>query len=130
VVQIRPVNKAIQQYRRAVSIEGRDVESYSALALAYPSLYEGFGLPVAEALACGTPVLTSNVSSLPEVTGDAAVLVDPDDPDAIAEGMRRLVEDQALRDRLARAGPERASRFTWEDTARKTAGALHAAARS
>ena len=103
---------------------------HGALALAYPSRYEGFGLPVAEALACGTPVLTSNVSSLPEVTGDTAVLVDPDEPDAIAEGMRRLLEDQALREQLARAGPERAALFTWEDTARKTAEALHAAARS
>ena len=98
-----------------------------AVALVYPSLYEGFGLPVAEALASGTPVLTSNVSSLPEVTGEDAVLVDPDDVEAIAEGMRRLLGDEGLRRRLSQAGPRRAARFTWEETARSTAAALHRA---
>ena len=99
-----------------------------AVALAYPSLYEGFGLPVAEALACGTPVLTSNVSSLPEVAGEAALLVDPEDVDALTDGLRRLLEDEDLRHRLAAAGPPRAAELTWEETARKTAGALRRAA--
>jgi glycosyltransferase involved in cell wall biosynthesis len=98
-----------------------------SLGLVYPSLYEGFGLPVAEALAGGTPVLTSNVSALPEVTGEAALLVDPADVVAIADGMRRLLGDEALRARLSEEGPERAALFTWESTAMKTAAALRKA---
>jgi glycosyltransferase involved in cell wall biosynthesis len=92
----------------------------SADGLAYPSLYEGFGLPVVEAMAHGLPVLTSNRSSLPEVAGDAAVLVDPLDRGAIAKGLVRLVTDSALRRRLADAGPRRAARFTWPATAAGT----------
>jgi glycosyltransferase involved in cell wall biosynthesis len=95
-----------------------------AEALVYPSLYEGFGFPVLEAMACGTPVLTSNVSALPETAGDAALLVDPRDEAAIAEGMQRLLVDDALRERLRAAGPARASRFNWDDTARRTADVL------
>ena len=92
----------------------------SAAGLAYPSLYEGFGLPVVEAMAHGLPVLTSDRSSLPEVAGDAAVLVDPLDRGAIAKGLVRLVTDSALRRRLADAGPRRAARFTWPATAAGT----------
>jgi glycosyltransferase involved in cell wall biosynthesis len=92
----------------------------SADGLAYPSLYEGFGLPVVEAMAHGLPVLTSDRSSLPEVVGDAAVLVDPLDRGAIAKGLVRLVTDSALRRRLADAGPRRAARFTWPATAAGT----------
>jgi glycosyltransferase involved in cell wall biosynthesis len=88
--------------------------------LAYPSLYEGFGLPVIEAMAAGTPVLTSTTSSLPEVAGDAALLVDPADMDAIAAGLNRLVTDQELRRRLEAAGPARAARFTWAACAEAT----------
>jgi glycosyltransferase involved in cell wall biosynthesis len=99
-----------------------------ALALAYPSLYEGFGFPVLEAMAAGTPVLTSNVSSLPEVAGEDALLVDPKDEHAIAEGLRRIVEDGALRERLIGPGRARAAGFTWEATARATAAVLHAVA--
>jgi glycosyltransferase involved in cell wall biosynthesis len=92
----------------------------SADGLAYPSLYEGFGLPVLEAMANGLPVLTSDRSSLPEVAGDAAVLVDPLDRGALAKGLVRLVSDSALRRRLADAGPRRAARFTWPATAAGT----------
>jgi glycosyltransferase involved in cell wall biosynthesis len=91
-----------------------------AEGLAYPSLYEGFGLPVLEAMANGLPVLTSDCSSLPEVAGDAAVLVDPLDRGALAKGLVRLVSDAALRRRLADAGPRRAARFTWPATAAGT----------
>jgi glycosyltransferase involved in cell wall biosynthesis len=92
----------------------------SADGLAYPSLYEGFGLPVLEAMAHGLPVLTSDRSSLPEVAGDAAVLVDPLDRGALAKGLVRLATDSALRRRLADAGPRRAARFTWPATAAGT----------
>jgi len=99
-----------------------------ATALVYPSLYEGFGLPVLEAMACRTPVLTSDVSALPEVAGDAAELVDPTDVEAIAAGMDRLVRDAALRDRLVQAGAARVGTFRWQDAARQTAEVLREAA--
>jgi len=86
----------------------------------FPSLYEGFGLPVLEAMACGTPVITSNTSSLPEVAGDAALLVDPYDVDAIAEAMRRVLTDLNLAGELRVKGLARASEFSWERTARET----------
>ena len=88
-----------------------------ALALVYPSLYEGFGLPPIEAMATGCPVLVANVSSLPEVCGDAALYCDPLDVGSITAGMRRLAEDDALRARLAAAGPARAALYSWEDAA-------------
>jgi glycosyltransferase involved in cell wall biosynthesis len=97
--------------------------------LAYPSLYEGFGLPVVEAMLHGTPVLTSDRSSLPEVAGDAALLVDPLDEGAIAKGLVRLVDDAALRARLARAGRARAAHFTWPATAAATWAAYQQVAR-
>ena len=87
---------------------------------AFPSLIEGFGLPVLEAMASGCPVLTSNCSSLAEVAGQAAVLVDPLDTAAIAAGMQRLLTDSALRQRLSCRGRQRAATFTWEDAARRT----------
>lgn len=85
-----------------------------AAMLAYPSLYEGFGLPVLEAMAMGCPVLTSNVSSLPEVGGEAAVYVDPHSVEQIAAGMRRVLEDAELRESMARKGAERARTMTWD----------------
>jgi glycosyltransferase involved in cell wall biosynthesis len=88
-----------------------------AWAFVYPSIYEGFGIPALEALACGTPVLTSNNSSLPEVVGDLGVLVRADDSGSIAEGLMRIVRDDALRARLRAAGPQRAHAFTWERAA-------------
>ena len=86
----------------------------------YPSLYEGAGLPVLEAMACGTPVVTSNVSSMPEFAGEAGVLVSPESPDAIASALIRLLHDPDERARRSAAGLQRAARFTWERTARLT----------
>ena len=91
-----------------------------ASVFAFPSLDEGFGMPVIDAMARGLPVLTSNVSALPEVAGDAAWLVDPGDTTAIAEGLRRLTEDQALRHHLAQRGLARSAGFTWERTVEET----------
>ncbi len=85
----------------------------------FPSLYEGFGLPPLEAMASGTPVVTSNVSSLPEVTGDAAVLVDPYDPHAIADGIYRVLTDPGLRQDLRTKGLARARQFSWEASVRR-----------
>ena len=98
-----------------------------AEVLAYPSLYEGFGFPVLEGFAAGVPVLTSNASSLPEVAGEAAVLVDPHDPGEIADGLARLLGDEGVRERYRRAGAERVRGFTWEASARRTAEVLQAA---
>ena len=89
-------------------------------AFLYPSLYEGFGLPILEAMACGTPVVTSNITSLPEVAGDAALLVNPYEVCSIANGIQRIVDDSELRDKLRKKGLERARRFTWERTAEET----------
>ena len=94
-------------------------------AFVFPSLYEGFGLPPLEAMASGTPVLTSNVSSLPEVVGDAALLIDPYEPAAIADGMRRILSDQALRATLIARGLERAAQFSWEDSVRRVLRIYH-----
>ena len=85
----------------------------------FPSLYEGFGLPPLEAMASGTPVVTSNVSSLPEVAGDAAMLVDPYDPEAIADGIYRVLTDESLRSEMRRKGLERARQFSWEQSVRR-----------
>ena len=90
-----------------------------ASVFVFPSLYEGFGLPPLEAMACGTPVVTSNLSSLPEVTGDAAILVDPYDPEAIAGGLERVLTDPGLHADLQRRGRARAAQFSWEDAARR-----------
>ena len=91
-----------------------------AAVFVFPSLYEGFGLPPLEAMASGTPVVTSNVSSLPEVTGDAAVLVDPYDVGSIVDGVRRVLTDPSLAAELRRKGPLRAREFSWERSVAKT----------
>jgi glycosyltransferase involved in cell wall biosynthesis len=93
-----------------------------ASVFAFPSLYEGFGLPPLEAMACGTPVVTSNMSSIPEVVGDAALLVDPYDVAAIADGLERVLGDAALRQALVARGLERVRAFSWERSVR----AIHA----
>ena len=94
----------------------------AALITAVPSLYEGFGIPVLESMACGTPVLTSNISSLPEVAGDAALMVDPTDLDAIVHSLERLIDDSALRSDLIGLGMSRAREFTWDRSAEQLRG--------
>jgi glycosyltransferase involved in cell wall biosynthesis len=91
-----------------------------AVAFVFPSLYEGFGLPVLEAMACGTPVMASNRSSLPEVVGDAGLLVDPLNIDALAAALSRLLRDAGLRRELSAQGLARARRFTWARAAKET----------
>ena len=93
----------------------------------HPSLYEGFGFPPLEAMACGTPVVSSDRTSLPEVLGDAAVLVDPADTDAFAHAIGRALDDEELRAALRQKGLERARRFTWERAARETLDVYRAA---
>ena len=101
---------------------------YSGSAVfAYPSLYEGFGLPPLEALACGTPVVCSNRSSLPEVVGDAALLVEPTDVGALAGALERLLDDEPLRRELRARGLARAAQFTWARTATETLATYHEA---
>lgn len=91
-----------------------------ATLFVYPTLYEGFGLPALEAMACGTPVVTSDIASLPEIVGEAGILVPPGDQQALSQALHTALTDQALQNRLATKGPERASQFTWERTARQT----------
>ena len=92
----------------------------SAVLLCYPSLYEGFGLPPLEAMACGCPVVTSNTSSLPEVVGGAGIMVDPYNTDSLAGAMRRVLTDNELRDSMVRKGLEQARKFSWEKTTELT----------
>jgi len=96
----------------------------SAIALVFPSLWEGFGLPVLEAMACGTPVITSNISSLPEVAGDAAILVNPYNTGEITEAMQALATDSELRSHFSTQGIMRANQFSWEKTGQATAEVL------
>ncbi len=110
-----PDNEALSAYYRG------------ALALLFPSLYEGFGLPPVEAMACGVPVLTSNVCALPEIVADAGIILDPLNTEAIAHGIRRLAKDSSLTEDLRRKGLLRAKEFTWEKTAAKVQAALEAA---
>ncbi len=91
-----------------------------AKAFVYPSLYEGFGLPVLEAMACGCPVITSKASCLPETAGEAAILTDPHDPQQLADYLNRLIEDDELSRSLVRKGLDHSSSFTWQKTAMET----------
>jgi glycosyltransferase involved in cell wall biosynthesis len=101
------------------TVPGDDMPALYSLAqlTLYPSLIEGFGIPILEAFNCGCPVLTSNISAMPEVAGDAAYLVNPYDPSQIAEGMLRLVKDEDLRRSFIRKGFDRAKIFSWENAA-------------
>jgi glycosyltransferase involved in cell wall biosynthesis len=101
---------------------------HTATVLAYPALYEGFGIPPLEAMACGTAVICSNTSSLPEVAGDAALLVDPLDVEGLTEALARVVDDEELRARLRQRGPLQAAKFTWSGTAEAALGGLRRAA--
>lgn len=98
-----------------------------AACFVYPSLYEGFGIPVLEAMHAGVPVVAGDVAALREVGGMAATFVDPLDPEAIGRGIERVLEDDSLRARLRAAGPDAAQRFTWKRTAELTVDAYHAA---
>ncbi|WP_138499119.1 glycosyltransferase family 4 protein [Nostoc sp. PA-18-2419] len=95
-----------------------------AIALVFPSLWEGFGLPVLEAMACGTPVITSNLSSLPEVAGDAAILINPYNTREITEAMQAIATDSGLRSRLSKQGIIHSQQFSWEKTGKATAEVL------
>lgn len=101
-----------------------------ALAFAYPSLYEGFGLPPLEAMACGTSVISSNVTSLPETVGNAALIVDPLDVDSIAEGLRQVIHNPALRQELRTKGLSHVRQFNWDNTAASTWQALQRIAKA
>jgi glycosyltransferase involved in cell wall biosynthesis len=101
----------------------------AAIALVIPSYHETFGMPMLEAMACGTPVVASNAGSLPEVGGDAPLYAAFDDGDAWAAALRRIVVDEALRDRLRAAGLERATHFTWNESARRHLDVFRAVAR-
>ncbi len=90
-----------------------------ALVFLYPSFYEGFGLPILEAMQCGAPVITSDATAMPEVAGDAALLVNPNDPKELKEAMHELYRDEDLRKVLTKKGLARASRFSWKKTVQK-----------
>lgn len=107
-----------------VSYDELPVLINQAIALVFPTLWEGFGLPVLEAMACGTPVITSNLSSLPEVAGDASLLVNPYNTDEIADAMTAIATQTQLRQQLRQQGFDRVKQFSWKKTATATATIL------
>jgi len=121
------LNGSVRFIGHVPDVELADLYS-GALAFVYPSLYEGFGLPPLEAMACGAPVIASRASSLPEVVGEAGLMVDPLDVEDIAAAMVRVASDPALREAMRSAGRARARRFSWEECARRTLAVLERAA--
>jgi glycosyltransferase involved in cell wall biosynthesis len=113
----RPPLKGHVEYRGYVPAEEREALFKGALALVLPSFDEGFGIPALEAMAAGVPVIVSNRAALPEVVGDAGLYIDPDDPESLTATLERLIGDPLLRASCARRGLERASQFTWTQTA-------------
>lgn len=114
------LGKGSVQYLGYVSEEEKVALLKNATAFVWPSLYEGFGLPVLEAMEAGVPVITSKVSSIPEITGDAALLVNPESVEDITEAMERVISDRQLREQLKTRGANRAKQFTWEKAAKET----------
>jgi len=131
-----PANEILLSLSRQYGVESRvvfagripekDLPSLyrGAIALVFPSLYEGFGLPVIEAMACGTPVLTSNATALPEVSGDAALLVDPLSVEEISEGIERICTDNVLREMLQQKGLLQAAQYPWSKVVEKVKAVL------
>ena len=115
-------SQASDRVRRIGYVDEKDLPAlYSAAAVfVYPSLYEGFGLPVLEAMSCGVPVITSNTSSMPEISGDAALLFDPTDVRQLTTLLLEVMGNENLRKALSRKGTDRAGQFSWEKTARAT----------
>jgi glycosyltransferase involved in cell wall biosynthesis len=125
IAQVRELGLTEQvKFWNYVTHEQLPVLISQATALVFPSLWEGFGLPILEAMACGTPVITSNRSALPEVAGDAAILVDPYDVGAIAQSMQAVATDPQLWQQLRKAGLARATQFSWAKTGQATVEVL------
>ena len=112
-----------------VTDEERVLLYQAAAVFVYPSWYEGFGMPLLEAMQSGCPVITSRVSAMPEVVGQAGLLIDPSSPEEISQAILRLIEEPGLKERLREAGLERARQFSWEDSARKTLEVFEAVTR-
>jgi glycosyltransferase involved in cell wall biosynthesis len=120
---VNRLRSGIEGVRLLGYVPESDLPSLTAAAavFAYPSRYEGFGLPVAQAMAAGVPIVTSNVSSLPEVAGNAGVLIDEQSPSELAAALERLLTSPSLREQFGRAGRESAVRFTWKNSAEQSA---------
>ena len=126
----RPPLAGHVEYRGYVAPDDRETLFKGAQMLLLPSFDEGFGIPALEAMSAGVPVVVSNRGALPEVVGDAGLLVTPDDPESIASAITRLLEDRSLREACSSRGLDRARQFTWSQTARDTRRAYEDALRT